>query len=228
MISSKQLCVLLPILLVAVVIVNQASAVQNRGQLQTLVEKYFVPDFYYGGLIKKGHDQFAIVAFLPNTQWLDFRYWPSKNYDGEEPLIGSHSRSPPDGYKAWYYNYLAARPNRKGEHSEIQILKHLDELYNAYVKNKQDTPKAMLLYSWIVPCKQCTDELVEKLKKEPYNKIPTKVVAYTTNGEWAKCACDADYTKKEFKEIKVEVVKIKVKFRVEEKIENVIARLMLE
>ena len=100
MTSSKQLCVFLPILLVTVVIVNQTSA----GQLKTLVKDYFVPDFRYGGLVQRGHTQFAIVAFLPNTQWMDFLYDPSKKGGGQKPVIDpGSSLSPPN--KNGYYNY---------------------------------------------------------------------------------------------------------------------------
>ena len=223
MTSSKQLCVVLPILLVIVVIVNQASA----GQLKTLVEKHFVPDFRYGGLVLRGHTQFAIVAFLPDTQWMDFRYTPSENRDGQKPFIDPESSlSPPDENNAWYNNYLAARPNDEGVHSEMQILERLDNLYNQYKGKHRSPPKAMLLYSWIVPCVHCTDNLVAKLNSEPYKSIPTKVVAYTTIGSKARCECDVNYTHNEFKNIGVSVVRISVGY--EEMIENLIARLMLE
>ena len=226
MTSSKQLCVVLPILLVTVVIVNQVSAIQNQDQLKTLVEKHFVPEFQQGGLVLRGHTQFAIVAFLPDTQWMKFLYTPSENKDGQKPFIDPESSlSPPDKNNAWYNNYLAARPNN-GVHSETQILKRLDNLYNQYKGKHRSLPQAMLLYSWIVPCMHCTDKLVAKLTKKPYKYIPTKVVAYTTNGKKTKCKCDVNYTHKKFENTGVDVVKIRV--REEEMIENLIARLMLE
>ena len=222
MTSSKQLCVVLPILLVTVVIVNQASA----GQLQTLVEDYFVPDFQHGGLVLQGHTQFAIVAFLPDTQWMKFLYTPSKNKDGQKLFIDLNSSlSPPDKNQAWYNNYLAARPYKK-VHSETQILERLNNLYNQYKGKHRSPPQAMLLYSWIVPCMRCTHNLVAKLTSEPYKSIPTKVVAYTTNGSKTKCKCDVNYTHKEFENTGVDVVKIRM--REGEMIENLIARLMLE
>ena len=226
MTSSKKLCVLLPILLVAVVIANQASAVENRRQLQTLVEKYFVPDFRGGGLVQKGRTQFAIVAFLPNTQWMEFLYTPSENRDGQKPYIDPDSSlSPPDENKAWYNNYLAARPNN-GVHSETQILNRLDNLYNQYKgKHKGSPPQAMLLYSWIVPCISCTDNLVAKLTSEPYKSIRTKVVAYTTLGTKTKCKCDVNYTIKQFQKTGVELVRIRMR---KEEMEDLIAQLMLE
>ena len=226
MTSSKQLRVLLPILLVTVVVVNQASAVENRGQLQTLVEKYFVPDFQYGGLVLQGHTQFTIAAFLPDMQWLHFRYWPSKNSDGQKLYINpGSSLSPPDIKSLWYNNYLAARPSY-GVHSETQILDRLDNLYNQYKGKHGSPPQALLLYSWIVPCKHCTDNLVAKLTSEPYNSIPTKVVAYTTLGTTTKCKCDQKYTIRKFENTGVDVVRIRV--WEEEMMENLIAQLRLE
>ena len=172
--KQADICVVFPILLVTVVIVNQASA----GQLKTLVEKHFVPDFRYGGLVLRGHTQFAIVAFLPDTQWMKFLYTPSKNRDGQKPVIDPNSSlSPPDKNNAWYNNYLAARPYKK-VHSETQILERLNNLYNQYKGKHRSPPQAMLLYSWIVPCMRCTDNLVAKLTSESYKSIPTKVVAY--------------------------------------------------
>ena len=228
MTSSKQLRVLLPILLVTAVIVNEASAVQNFNQLKDLVVKYLVPDFQNGGLVLQGNEQFAVVALLPSTNWINFLYKPSQSDDGQKPLIDPNSpRSPPDASKSSYNNYLAARPDNSGvDHSETQILSHINNLYQKYKRKHGGTPpQALLLYSWMVPCKHCTDNLVAKLTSEPFKSIPTKVVAFTTLGSTAACECDVTYTRNKFKNTGVEVKWISTK---EEKIENLIARFILE
>ena len=103
---------------------------------------------------------------------------------------------------------------------------YIDNLYNQYKGKHGSPPQAMLLYSWIVPCMHCTDNLVAKLMSEPYNSIPTKVVAYTTLGTTTKCKCDQKYTIKKFENTGVDVVRIRV--WEEEMMENLIAQLRLE
>ena len=113
---------LLQILVVTSVIIHDTSAViPNKDQLQELVKYYLVPDFQSGGLVLQGKTQFAVAILQPGTQWINFLYDPSKDGDGQKPVIKSSSLSPPDSDASNYSNYLAARPNN-GVHSEIQIL----------------------------------------------------------------------------------------------------------
>ena len=134
------------------------------------------------------------------------------------------SLSPPDS--STYNNYLAARPNN-GVHSEIQILDRLDSLYNAYkAKHNGQSPKALLLYSWIVPCKKCTDELIVKLTSEPFKSIPTKVVAYTTLGNSALCECDVNYTRNKLMNTGIDLTYVRTSE--EDLIQNLLAQLILE
>ena len=83
-----------------------------------------------------------------------------------------------------------------GVHSEIQVLDRLDQLYDEYVrKNKGKPPKALLLYSWIIPCKSiCTPRIVQTFKRKPFSDIPVQVVVHTTNGGNTCSDCDVDYT----------------------------------
>ena len=211
--------------LVIAVIVNEASAdVQNKNQLRNLVEYRLVPDFKTGGLVLRGKSQFAVAILLPDTQWKDFTYKPCKDGDGKKPLIDSSSSLSPPGGK--YGNYLAARPNY-GEHSETQILDKLHNLYNQYkVIHDGKPPKALLLYSWIVPCVKCTDAIVAKLAREPFNSIPTKVIAYTTLGTKAKCKCDVEYTKKKLENTSIDLLRVYTSE--EELIQKFFAQLLLE
>ena len=220
--SSKSL--LLCTLLVTCVVLNGASAViPNKNQLFELVKDYLIPDFQSGGLVLSGKTQFAVAILQPGNHWMKFLYDPSKNDDGQKPVIGTSSCSPPDSSS--YGNYIAARPNN-GVHSEIQILNRLDTVYNAYKAKYKQAPKALLLYSWIVPCKKCTDQLVAKLTTEPFKSIPVKVVAYTTLGTTTVCECDVNYTRNKLKDTGIDL--IYVRSSEEELMENLIARLILE
>ena len=227
MILCKQLYVLLQVLLVTGSIVNEASAeVQNKNQLRKLVRNSFVRNFQNGGLVRDDRTQFAVAALLPDTQWRNFRYIPS-NSGGQKPIIDKqNSLSPPKA--STYNNYLAARPTRR-KHSETQILDRLDDLYNKYKANHGgQSPQVLLLYSWIVPCKKCTDDIVAKLTNEPFNSIPTKVVAYTTRGTTTKCTCDVKYTEEKFKNTGIDLFRVGIYPLEEELIENIIAQLILE
>ena len=200
MMVSKQLGIILQFVLITSVINNSVSVnIPNLPQLWELCRDYFVPHFQKGGLVLPNHEQFAVAILQPGNAWLGFRYSPSANNNGLYPVIEpnfGHPRSPPDRIAARYNNYLAARPHN-GVHSEIQILDRLDELYNAYVRNHNgQAPRALLIYSWIVPCIGCTDRIVNTFTRAPFNAIPVKVVAHTTDG--TNCAdCDVNYTRRE-------------------------------
>lgn len=221
---TKHLCIVLQIVLISSVLDNQVSAtIPDLDQLRELVRYYLIPDFQQGGLVLPGQEQFAVALLQPNTKWLLFRYNPSQNNDGEKPVINPNNPlSPPD--EPTYNNYLAARPDR-GVHSEIQILDRLDDLYNAYrASHNGQAPRALLLYSWIVPCVYCTDEIVDVFTRPPFNIIQTKVVAYTTNGSGSCSDCDVNYTENELIRAGIDFTKV---YSTEQLIElaNIMAKL---
>lgn len=207
MAASKKLCILLQIMLISSAI-NEAVSVDipNLPQLRKLVHDYLIPDFQELVL----NEQFAVAIFQPGNAWDLFEYKPSANNDGWKPVIDrNYQLSPPN--RATYNNYLAARPHN-GVHSEIQILDRLDELYNEYVRqsNGNRPPQALLLYSWIVPCKsKCTPRIVQTFTRAPFRDIPVKVVAHTTNGGNA-CGsdCDVNYTRNELRKAGIGYVQV--------------------
>ena len=81
---------------------------------------------------------------------------------------------------------------------------------------------------WVVPCVKCTNDIVAKLTSEPFNSIPTKVVAYTTRGTTTECMCDIKYTEKKFENTGIDLFQVGVYPLEEELIENIIAKLILE
>ena len=223
---NQQLCVLLQIMLISSVSNNQVSAyVPNIQELRYLVKGYLIPQFQQGGLVRQGHQQFAVAILQPGNAWLRFMYSPSPNRDGQAPVINrNYPLSPP--VARTYNNYLAARPYY-GMHSETLILQSLNELYNAYVRNHNgQPPRALLLYSWIVPCKACTNAIVAALTKAPFINIPVKVVAYTTRGSCSYSACDVGYTERTLHANGIEVTQ--VYSNEEELMENLLAKLIVE
>ena len=238
MTSSKQLCVLLPILLVTVVIINQASA----DKLEDLIKR-FVEDFQQGGLVERRRymrTQFAIVAFLPDEHWENFQYQPSLG-KGEKPVINPSLNLSPPGVEH-SINYLAARPalmpDKSNIHAEKLIVAVLDDAYEQYKKMHGSPPNTMLLYSWIVPCLDCTELLVKKLNEEKYQSITNKYFVYTTDGKYVSdCKCETSTTTEAFNRINFVVRNIRIwpseekttkRRRTHSRIEDLFARLMLE
>ena len=201
---------LFPVLLIIIssVSINEVSAyyIPYIRDLRKLIGNRLIPDFQQA-LVLPDKKQFAVAILLPNSEWWKFKYHPSEYYGYYKgPVISS--LSPPIQEETLYGNYLAARPRKvwkNGQsdilHSEIQILHHLENLYNASTKLYKKAPKVFLLYSWIVPCVSCTDAIYAKLTtSELFKSIPTKVIAYTTSGTRTRCKCNASYTWKKFKD----------------------------
>ena len=224
---SKQLFVLIQILMINSLINTEVLAViPNINQLRQLIRGILIPNFQQGGLVLPGRQQFAVALLLPhaNTQWTPFLFHPSQNGNGQTPVINPNNPLSPPNQLA-YNNYLAARPYM-GVHSEIQILNRLGGLYNAYRLINNQPPRALLLYSWIVPCITCTDEIVRVFTSAPFNTIPTRVVAYTTNGGCSHSDCDVNYTENRLRNNSIDVTKVRTKE--EELIKTILEQLMDE
>ena len=235
MTMSIQLLTLLQLVAISFVINNDSqvsaaipNAIPNVDQLKELV-RFLKLDFTTGELIKRGRQQFAVALLLPdmNTQWRDFSYSPSQNNDGQTPVINPiYPISPPD--LTTLNNYIAARPN-EGHHSEMQLLAHMNDLYNAFIIRNRKLPQALLLYSFIVPCKTCTNAIVNVLTntRAPFNDIPIKVVAYTTKGTNCRNSdCDVDYTVNMLSNHGIGVIHVRT--REEELIKSLLDQLMTE
>ena len=63
-----------------------------------------------------------------------------------------------------FNNFIIARPKDNIKHAEAVILDNFDQLWVAYkTKNYNQTPASIILYSWIMPCNDCTDAIIKKL-----------------------------------------------------------------
>ena len=85
------------------------------------------------------------------------------------------------------------------DHAEILLLGHLNPKESDYddFVSKHGEPKALILYSWIVPCVDCTREIITTLNSSKFSKIPDLVVAYTTKGRGVP-GCDEKKSIEEF------------------------------
>lgn len=133
--------------------------------------------------------QFAVVVLLSETDFQNLnkvKLIPS-GVDGKPQIDNSQRTMPPS---AEYCNYIVARPTiSERVHSEKEIFgKHedsknsrFDELWNAYCLHHPLQPKYILIYSWNLPCEDCSNWIIRSLKKSPY-ECATVFIAHTS--EW--------------------------------------------
>lgn len=93
---------------------------------------------------------------------------------------------------------ITAIPKVHGDeekHAEPQLLDEVVK-YREFC-NGHGKPKVLILYSWIVPCRNCTQAIIDKLQSSLFVDIQDRVVVYTTQG---KCVphCDEEESKTKF------------------------------
>ena len=127
---------------------------------------------------RQERDQFAVLIFTEESnlsrmgetkfQPCDPRAWCNT------PLVNNAYPYFPRGNLG---NYLVARPDR-GRHCERIIFCQIRLLQNAYRRVHPGGPNCIILYSWLLPCSGCTNEILCY-----YSNIsaprPKMVVAYT-------------------------------------------------
>ena len=93
-------------------------------------------------------------------------------------------------HQRYYNNYLLARLSKKKElsgftgkrhqiHVEEKLLTEFRELWNAYRKRYMAVPNHVILYTWLSPCRVCTDRIVGCFRCLPTST--TKSVVYSAN-----------------------------------------------
>ena len=204
---NKQVYFLLHVVLISSVVNNAVSVnVPNLPDLRNLCRR-FIGDFQE--LVDPHSQQFAVAIFQPGIAWKLFEYKPSSlaHPPGQKPVIHADVHlSPPR--ESIYNNYLAARPHIPDD-AEIWILRNLRKLYDEYLyKNNNRPPHALLLYSFIVPCVGCTNEIIRVFGMPPFNSIPLQVVAHTTYGSNCQ-TCDYEYTRAALERAGIEFVQVR-------------------
>ena len=155
--------------------------------------------------------QFATLMLLTakETKKFAFSYKPSQS-EGQPILYESETFSPKPKQ---FNNYIIARPDDIGDntkHAEEVILENFDELWDAYEnKNSNQTPASIILYSWIMPCEDCTEDIIKKLSNRD---IPVTIV-YTI--PWRKE--NPGKSRKRFKEKGISVKHVRCPYRLQPK-----------
>lgn len=105
-------------------------------------------------------------------------------------------------------NYIVARPNKLSDiniiHSEITLLKHLDDLWTGFKHIHDEEPAVLLLFSWIIPCTDCTHHIIcHANERKPVKTI----VVYV----WKPQSCSQDTvtkTHQRFEENQILILKV--------------------
>ena len=128
------------------------------------------------------HQQFAVLLFIgePNLDKIrDTQFVPQDQHGN--PVVDNTDRYQPN--RTRYGNYVVARPGQ-GLHAEVTLLQELEHLWVAYISQNHQPPSRIILYSWFLPCSNCTDRLLGKFPNMQYRGTPV-TIAYTTT--WRKC-----------------------------------------
>ena len=124
----------------------------------------------------KPSGQFSVLLFIPRHAvgqvLLELKpHQPGRPYEAQ--LDNRFSTSP---HIAEAVTYLAARPCH-GEHSEEILLRYFSQLLNNFIRWYNQLPYHIILYTYLMPCKLCTDHICGLVRE--ISGIPLLVV-YST------------------------------------------------
>ena len=208
-----------------------ADAIENEDQFVQMMETKVINPFrLWIKSYRETYNQFGVLLMMDsNTDWKSFCPSPTiceeKNCEYYDVYSKKYKRYNNDMRKervqpyqrGSMLNYIAALPlrnknkNNKNEHSEDRVLQEFSLLLHQYKgRNSNNNPKAVVLYTYYLPCRDCTDIITEfytknaRLFKVSQPKIDF-IVAYSDD-TYPKL--EVDYTIQKFKEKKIELVKV--------------------
>ena len=162
------------------------SYIENDGFTEQMLATFIqnmIDRFYHQR--EEGRTQFGfIILGNPTQNNLAITLVPHDAHDN--PIVdNTHPISPQNPSN--YVNYVAARPEDVPQledaiHAEDHILGELRRLWNNYLNRFGHTPTFMFLYSWVMPCQDCTQLILNYFLSEPYVNVQHRMVAHTTEG----------------------------------------------
>ena len=204
------------------------NGIEKPEKFKAFIRKNVAPIFHKWAENRKlkektnlGGEQFAVLMLIDRD-----KDWDTFEFSSPKPTTTYTS-----GFmvqpkqRTQMKNYVAVLPGSIREendilHSEQRIYEqYLTYIWDKYVK-KNGLPKAMVLYSWIVPCKKqscpskgttgCTGHTINALKK--YTEKTEVIIAYTTKGGGmsGNTKCNAEETESKLKKKGFKVIKVSV------------------
>jgi len=135
-------------------------------------------------------DQFAVVVLSSERVLKDIgrmTFWPCDYL--YNPLVNCHHIFYPPRHQ--YENYIVGCPVRqfwyRSVHAEEIILSEIDSLLWAYRRAEGRGPTYILLYSWMMPCSNCTSAIVT------LNDCLSSQIAVVYTIDWKGVASEEEY-----------------------------------
>ena len=127
---------------------------------------------YLLGAKRLKEDQFAVLIFTAESTSMGEIEFQAPGHtthlvDNTYPYFPRHNLK----------NYLVVRPGM-GHHCEKILLDHEDQLWNAYTDHPTG-PKCIILYSWLLPCSECTSKI---LTYHTHTRPAVKLIVVFTSG----------------------------------------------
>ena len=174
-------------------VINMPQELRQGLTLSESFRTYIINNLIPSFMDQRAGNQFAVVLLLSETDYQNINEVKLSPSDiNGRPKIDNSLRSLPQSTQL-YCNYIVARPTiPEAIHSEQEIFaigstdhsnnSRFNELWDAYCRQHNwIPPEYILIYSWNLPCKNCTDLIIRSLLRSPYNRA-TVIVVYTC--EW--------------------------------------------
>ena len=207
----------------------QSSELEQELTLPLSIKTYIVDILIPYFKDQRAGNQFAVVLLLSEAEYHNInevKLSPSDT-DGRPHIIDNSQTTLPSSTE--YCNYIVARPTidkrrkDKSIHSEKEIFgncdhnstkSRFDELWSAYYhKHGQVYPEYILIYSWNLPCKDCTDLIITSLQKSPYDSVAVLVI-YTSEWKGEKTSDQHELNQKKLQDEGIAVKKVKYRPRI--------------
>lgn len=130
--------------------------------------------------------QFFVVLLASEDDLRDLTnmtFHPHKPSSPQQPLVDNRELTMPSANR--YGNYIVARFESCEYHSEEVVFgpkydNPFSQLWSAYVHEKKNRPKAIIMYSWNFPCRRCTKLIMSVLSEQQYSANGVQVlIAYS-------------------------------------------------
>ena len=129
--------------------------------------------------------QFFVVLLASEDDLRDLSnmtFHPHDSLSPQQPLIDNRELTMPSA--DCYGNYIVARFESCQYHSEEVVFgpkydNPFSQLWSAYLReNNGNRPKAIVMYSWNLPCGRCTELIVRILSEQQYSGVRV-LIAYS-------------------------------------------------
>lgn len=215
-----------------------SGEIDNPEEFKTFIKNKVISTFKPWAKSFKMNQYAVLMLMDTDKDWSTFKFSP-KPSDDYKYAVQPKQLSEMVNYVAVIPGMMNIKGKEKWRHSEQYIYdKFLEDMLFDYYNKMKRAPKAIVLYSWAVPCYQqscpskgttgCTSHTIKALKG--YAKQMKVIVAYTDSGDnmGKNTKCDTNKTETELTAAGIDVIPINDEENNEAMIENLIklGRLM--